>query len=103
MDNCLGVELYRGQLSGGSCPGRNYLGVIVRGAKVWEVIVLGGISLGEIVQGAVVQGELVWGNCLGGKSSGPRREDLMGANCPRDSCPGGNVHIPFLAYYMQFS
>ena len=36
----------------------DYLGVTVWGTKVWEVIVLGGISRGATVREAVVQGEL---------------------------------------------
>ena len=36
----------------------DYLGVIVWGTKVWEVIVLGGISRGVTVREAVIQVEL---------------------------------------------
>ena len=58
--NCLrGIS--QGELAwavAGSCPGGYYLGAIVQGAKVWEVVVLWGISWGAIVRGLVHQGKM---------------------------------------------
>ena len=70
--------------------------VIVRGAKIWGVIVLGGISWG-----ALVQEELVRGNCQGGKSPGDYCPwgNFMGGQFPgRQLSKGGegNVRIPII-------
>ena len=51
-------EFHRGQLSREELSRGNYLGAIVRGAKVWGVIVLGGISWGKFSGGQLSRGEM---------------------------------------------
>ena len=75
----------------GNCPrciylGRNYSGVIVRGAKVPEEFHMGqlskGSSPGGIIQGYLSGGKSPGVNCLEGS--------FIGGNCPSGSCPGGS-------------
>ena len=96
QEKCPGEKVQGGSCPGknfmeGNCPrciylGRNYSGVIVRGAKVPEEFHMGqlskGSSPGGIIQGYLSGGKSPGVNCLEGS--------FIGGNCPSGSCPRGS-------------
>ena len=78
--NCLGGKLFRGDYPEGKSPEGSFLGENFIGGSCLGVVDQGGTSWANF-SGEKYGVQLTWRN-------------FMGSNCPRGSCPGGNVWIP---------